>query len=534
METNREDLKQYTVPGEGGTMTCQPARLTWLKEEFRHMTLHGGWSVNDRRLLAEDTRYCRWPGQSTDGKKHADADAGKPAFPFEGASDVRMRTADDIINEQVMILMAALMRMQVGVKGTQSNNDQLAANLNVLLQWVIRNQLGSEWITEWTKLAQFRQGDSPGVGFMQVWWKQEWALQQLTVTAQDVLAKAQQAAQGGQLPMDQLQELLTDPARQEELTELMQALWPDLRAGTASTAAEELQSEGKASFPCPYLKENRLAIRARRLMEDIFIPENTTEMQRARVIWVREWFSASELREKERLEEFKPGFVDEVLKHEGETCWRHYTHYHVNGDYSNRIIERTWDKSRHRGEYEIMTAYFKASNADGVPGIYLVQYHHAVEKPGSDMELVDEKHGQYNFVASLREILTGKLWDTRGIAELSMTEQQSLKLLHDSFMDHAQLSTVPPVKVPASRPKMALVLGPLKLIKENRPGEISFMNPPAYPSTNANVQQAIEARLDRYFGRISAANPPDRVRTYQQSLIEFFLIDVAKVMKMAL
>src|SRR5581483_10815461 len=68
METNREDLKQYTVPGEGGTMTCQPARLTWLKEEFRHMTLHGGWSVNDRRLLAEDTRYCRWPGQSTDGK----------------------------------------------------------------------------------------------------------------------------------------------------------------------------------------------------------------------------------------------------------------------------------------------------------------------------------------------------------------------------------------------------------------------------------------------------------------------------------
>lgn len=540
MDTNEiTDLRQFMVKADGGTMKCQPARLTWLKEEFKHLTMHAGWSVNDRRLLAEETRYCRWPGQSTDGKKHADANQGKPAFPFEGASDVRMRTADDIVNEHVILIMAAVMRMQLRFTSPDPAKSRLADQLAVLWEWIKSNQLRREWFVELRKLAQFRQAESPAVGILQVYWREEVKLQNLEVTPDQIFQVMQEEAQEAGVAWNeslqkQIEQMLADSQQVNSLAALLQSHWSELPDGRARKVAKDLQTDQQAVFPYPVPVAARPCIKARRLMEDVFIPENTEEFQRGRVIYVREWFTATELREKERKGEFLPGFVDEVLKHEGESAWRHYTHWHVNGDWSNRIIERTWDKERHRGQYEILCAYFIASNADGVPGVYYVKYHHAVEQPGSNLELSDDKHGLYPFVEFSREILTGRLWDTRGVSELAVTDQNSQKLLHDSFMDHAQLSTVPPLEVPASRPKMQLVIGPLKQIKMNRPGEIKFMEMPQYPQSNEAVQNRIEKRLDRYFGRASESTPKDLQRAYQQDLIDTFLIDLVEVVRMIL
>jgi hypothetical protein len=539
METNPEDLRQFTVKGDGGTIVCAPARLTWLKDEFRHITTHAGWSVNDRRWLAEDTRYCRWPGQSPDGRKHSDANAGKPAFPFEGASDVRMRTADEIINEQIILIMAAVMRMQLKFTSPDPAKAKLGDQMAVLWEWMKNNQLRREWFVELRKLAQFRQGDSPAVGFLQVYWHEDTAMINLTVSAEEALEQIlkDSADQGDQVTSEieaNLKQVFSDRAHADLLAQIIGAHWPDLSPARAKAAAADMQKNGEATFPYPVAKPGRVALRARRLMKDIFVPENTEETERARVIYIAEWFTAPELRDKERKGDFQPGFVDEVLKHEGETAWRHWTYWNVNGDYSNRIVERSWDKERHRGQYQILTAYFKGSNKDGIVGIYSVGYHHAVEIPGTKMELFDCEHGKYPFPVFTREILTGRLWDTRGIAELSMTEQQALKTLHDSFIDHAQLSTVPPVKVPASRPKLALVIGPLKLIKEQRPNEISFMAPPAYPASNDKANERIEKRLNRFFGRMSPDNAPDWIRAYQQDLIDFFLLDLVEAIKIAL
>lgn len=539
METNVEDLKQFTLKGDGGTIACAPARLVWLKDEFRRITMHAGWSVNDRRLLSEDTRFCRWPGQSTDGRKHSDANMGKPAFPFEGASDVRMRTSDEIINEQVILIMAAVCRMQLRFTTPDPSKADLGDKIGVLWEWVKNNQLQREWFFEIRKLAQFRQGDSPAVGFLQVYWREDTTLQNLTVTAEEAIDQILQAAEqdGNEIQPEMeaaLASVFKDPQKTAVLAQIISAHWPELTDSRAKKVAKEMVEDGEATFPYPIAKPGRVAIHTWRLMENLFVPENTSETQRAQGIWTREWFTAPELRDMDRKGDFKPGFVDEVLKHEGETCWRHFSHWHVNGDYSNRIVERAWDRERHRGQYEILTTYFKASNKDGVIGTYLVRYHHAVDIPGSDMELFDDQHARYPFHDFPREILTGRLWDARGVSELSMTEQQSLKTLHDSFIDHTQLATVPPIKVPAARPKLALVMGPMKLIKENRPGEIEWMKPPEYPRTNGEAHERIQVRLDRYFGRMAQSNSPDWIRAYQQDLVDSFLLDLVEVIRMAL
>lgn len=536
MDTNTEDLKQFTLKGDGGTIAVTEDRLNWLKDEFRHIMTYAGWSVNDRRLLSEDTRYCRWPGQSADGRKHENTDNGRPAFPFEGASDVRLRLADEIVMEQVILIMASVMRMQLKFTSPDPAKSKLGDQLATLWEWTKANQLKREWFFELRRLLQFRQGDSPAVGIMQVYWKEETSLQLITVTAEEAIAEVIKAAadRGDQVTQDvenSLEAAFKDPAQEDLLTGIIAAHWPDISPARAKKAAKDMVEEGQATFPYPVAKKGRAALRARRLMDDMFVPDNTDQFQRCRVMYVREWFTATELMDKDRKGEFLPGFVEEVLKHEGETCWRHYTHFHVNGDYSDSIIERAWDRERYRGQYELLTAHFKAANKDGITGIYSVRYHFAVEQPGSDMELAAYQDGDYMFTEFSREVTTGRLWDTRGIAELSMTEQQALKTLHDSFIDHSQLSTVPPIKVPASRPKMALVIRPLGLIKENRPGEINFMTPPAYPATNDKANERINARVDRYFGRMADSNSKDWIRVYGQDLVDMFLIDLVEVVR---
>lgn len=527
------------LAGDGSSSPIPPDKFTSLKAELEQLCTDAGSSVNDRRQMADDTRYCRWPGQSPDGRKHEENLDGAKAFPFEGASDARVRLGDEITQEQVIVIMAAIVRMQVGVKGTEASDMELAAEVNTLWQWIQHNQLGAEWFVEMSKVIQYRQGDSPAVGILQVNWHEEKALQEVTTSSDDISQRAVAAAQAQNLPITpqdgtDLQDLLSNPGRLDELAQLIQALWPEMPAPTADRVAKEVALEGESKFAYPYSCENRLRVKARRMFHDIFVPENTHDLQRARVIFVREWFTETELREREAAGDFAVGFVDQVLEHEGESGWKEFYHQSISGDYSSSPLQREWDKARHRGQYELFTAFFRASNKLGIPGIYTVQFHAEVETPGTDMALYESPRCRYPFFAIPREILDDSLWNSRSIPELTMTDQQSLKQLHDSFMDHVQLVTIPPIAVPASRPKMALVFRPLGQIKEQRPGEIHPIVLGQYPVANDKVQDAIERRVARYFGRMAATNMPDWTRLYQQFLVDSCFVVIAEIVRYSL
>lgn len=531
--------------GAGSSQPCSPERLAAIKEEFTALANDAGDSANDRRTQAEDVREARWDGQTPDGKKHGTP--GKPAFPFEGASDRRDRTADNITNEQVIIIMAALMRLNVGFLGVAGANEQansvLATQLSALWDYVRRNQLGTEWFVEWTKFVQWRQGDSPAVGFMQVYWHQERGLKPETVTADVITAKAAElAAEAGVevAPEDQLDlaDLLVNEARDDERAALLLALYPEMAKGTATKAARELREEATTRFAYPYVTENRLKFKARRLFDDLFVPANTPVSdfsRRTRIIYVRDWVSRAELEEREAKGEFKPGFLAEVLKHEGETAWQHYSHVDSDGTWTEQAGAAEWDKTKQRGLFELITAIYKASNADGIPGVYMVTYSGLVEFAGTDQELIDyELQGRYSVVASPREIRSHLLWASRGNSELSATEQYALKILHDMFTDNAALSTIPPLEVPASRPKMSLIWGPMKQIRVNRPGEIKPMSTLPYPQAAGEMMKRVQEGVARYFGRFAESNPPDLIRLYNQNLVDFMLLPVAEATEMGL
>jgi hypothetical protein len=533
------DSKWMKLRGDGASQPLKPEQLQDLKSEFEQLCKDAGASVNDRREAAERTRFCVWDNQHPDGRKHKGPD-GRDPFPFEGASDTRYRLADGIGLEQVIIIMAALMRARRNFRPAEGTDAETAALVDELWSWVLANQLGAEWFVEWTKVVQWRQNDSPGLALMQVLWRQEYGLRPVTVVAADVLQRVQDEFTARQLPLQDsdlvdLQDLLANPARKDELAGLLQGLWPDLREDRAGKAAAELQAEGETTFPYPELCENRLAFKARRPFHDIFLPENTpNDEQRARVIFVGEWFNKTELEEMDARGDFKPGSLAKILEHEGECAWQHFSHYDDSGSYNEDPTKRTWDKAQHRGQYYLVTAFFRATGADGIPGTYTVQFHHAVEESLTDAQLLDYRlrGKRFPFRATQREILNDKLWDTRGVAELSATEQQALKSAHDMFMDNASLGAVPPLEVPLSRPRLGLAIEPLAKIKVNRRGEIGWMAPPPFPQATAQVEEKILRRVNEYFGLMHKEAVPDKVRLYQEALVNFLLVDAKEVVRM--
>lgn len=513
------------VAGDGGDGAIETSELKKFKDEAMNIAKGAAWNVNERRILAEEIRYNLWEGQSRDGRKHAEAQDGKPAFPFEGASDARIRLADMIVNERVLILVAAAFRNLPRVKGLELQNEALGHQLTTVLKWVLKNKLGGQYFREIVKLAQYQEADSPAAAILGVWWEQETGLEMTTLTL-DELAQRVQTLGLQPEQITALEAQLNDPAQDADTAAALRQLIPHLSPARAKTVVTQLRADGEAEFPAPYLRKDQPAVCAYKLFEDIFFPTNTSDAQKCRCYFLREWVAEWELRERVISSGYSQAFVDEVLKHEAATLFPLYRRNPGLGEFTIVAEEQTASKEARRGLFEVVTVMFKAVNEDNIPGIYLLPFHGDVDEPAHERKLLPYQHGEYPFTFFAREILGARLLDSRGVPELVSTEQQALKLLADSFQDHVQLATIPPIKVPRRRSKLSLVIGPLKVIKEDRPGDVAFMEPPAYPQGNERQQEEVRRRTDEFWGRISQNVAPMLTQLHQTGLAMNFLTNL--------
>jgi hypothetical protein len=516
---------------DGAPAKLDTDELQKFKAELNHLARSAGWNINERRAAAEEVRYTLWPGQSPDGRKHADAQDGKPAFPFEGASDARLRLADMIINEDVMVLTAAALRNRPAVTGLELNNAALGHKLGTLLNWVIANKLGADYVRELLRLASYMQSDSPAAAVLGVWWDQEPALEMQTLTLEQIAQMLVQTYGLDPQAVAELEAQLYNPAKDADTAEALQQLVDHLTPKRARQMVRDLRTSGSADYPSPYLRKDQPMVCAYRLMEDIFLPLNTSQPKRARCYFLREWLTETELRTRRVTHRYTQKFIDGALEHEGMTGFPIYRRGPA-GDLQPYLVQETTDDRR--GLYEVFTVIYTAVNDDDIPAIYYLAFHNEVEEPAHERRLLEYKHGEYPFTWFGREFITQRLMDSRGVPELVATEQYSQKLLTDSFNDHVSLATVPPLKVPANRGKMKIVIGPLKKIEEKRPGEIEFMIPPPYPQANQIAFQQSEKRINEYFGRIAENVPATLTQLHLQHKVTVFLASLTEALTQVL
>lgn len=263
-------------------------------QEFQRSTQNGGNTAN----IAEndDIRLARWAGQTHDGKKHSESlPEGEPAFPFEGASDVRCRLTDKTINELVCMLMTTFDRCQVKVSGTEINDGDFAASANVLMSWLTQNKIRTELRNEAELLAQYTQ--QYGFSAMHIVWEQEMGTRFQTIRMDELVAVVQQAVQ--QNPNTVLKELpsaIMAGDKDDYAVDLIQQYIKTLDPKQVKKAVKQLREEGKADIPETYITKNLPNFVALKPYEEIAFPPETINIQHARVIFRRVFISEVELR----------------------------------------------------------------------------------------------------------------------------------------------------------------------------------------------------------------------------------------------
>lgn len=490
--------------------------------------------VIQRRLTLENALYCRWEGQSDSGRKERDA-LGYDPKPFDKASDNRVRLADQIVQEHVLEKVTAATRATPRAVGMEGNDESEAGKVSSLVRWLVRNQWGQTYRKNLKLLARWSESDHPAACVCWVDWVTERALEVRRIDAQGLVDWAIEAAaaNGTQIAEEdatRIIDLATDPMQIEELQKLMGTLAPQLSDGRIAKAAKELQDKGTTDLPVPYIRKEIPVMQPLRLFEDVFFDPNVTDLQRARRVYVREWYTAAEIREKAGTEGWPRGFVDALLGTEdGGKGKEALSAWDVLND--TRVVRPTGETHLRRDLYEINRCFRRAVNDDGVMGIYVTTFSAFVETEAKT-ELWARKHGKYPLVYFPRESLTNRIMDSRSVAELTLTDQMTRKLLKDSFEDHVQVATLPPIKHPMGL-RYKIKYEPMGMVQAGPREDVKFMDPPTYPSAARDYWDRSKADVDEYWGRPTETTAPALAQMHAQDRVDTFLASLSEVLTMA-
>ena len=240
-----------------------------------------------------DVRFCNWPGRATDGKKHGSETT--PAFPWNGASDLRVFAIDDIINKTVAAVMRAIDRARlIGVPRNGVDFERAQA-ITGYLECYLK---GLQNVRREKKLA-FNWCYSYGASALMVGWKQEKILRKKFITAQE-------AGDAGENVLRFLAGEEIDDGTQGLAPEEMQALSPEARPYyrealdeicdayglSKSEGAKTLKEllKGSAEITVEAAGKNEAFIKALRVGTELILPEDVDDIEDAPYCFLVEYF----------------------------------------------------------------------------------------------------------------------------------------------------------------------------------------------------------------------------------------------------
>lgn len=473
----------------------------------------------------DNIRFCRWPGQTDDGKKHSEnRSEGDPAWPFEGASDVRARLIDATCNELTALLVGAFQKAEIKAIGVELNDMPISQTGTTLLRWIRDCKLPQQLYKEATLGAQYALQYGWSAFF--VGWQQNISVRTQEISMEQIMGLAQQS--GSQVLMELPNLIVSAP---EQAAEIMLTAIPTLKAADAKRMVRELAKTGMTSMDEEYVSKNLPEIVALKPWDEIIFPPETADLQRSRVIFRRTWMSEVELREKITTEGWNPDWVERALQQLGKSS----SYYNINLLPTTTMM--VYNGVNYMNMVEIVYCYTKSLDGDAPAIFYTVICPQAASNRQSDgdswaiHERLDYAHGEYPFVEFRREQIRRAITDTRGIPELATTDQDEIKAQHDSIRDHTAFSTLPPIKV-VKRVGAINKIGPGVSLPVTNQNDYTFMEPPAREPTVAfNLIQRVEQQHAAYFGTNNGMVSPMTTQMLQQALVNSWLLSWRSVFR---
>ena len=441
-----------------------------------------------------NTRMCIWSGKSNDNRKHARS--GVDPFPWDGASDQDVPLVDELIKCHSAMVMNGVRKANIVASPVGSDDVGRAKIVAQFLKWLLNTQM-PEFHTEVERSINHLLEKGIAVTY-QCWIKREQKILQ-TIRLQEI-AQA----------MPQVAEALMDELLEDQFVDMITGQYSVGKA-KARTMLRQLRTTGETSIPMAQGTENRPSIRALAPDEDIFFPPYTVDIQDAPYVFQVMHYTPTQLREM-------------VLNQGWDDDWVEYVVEHSRGDTEPDRKASFQSVASDRDDIiEVVYAYQRLVDEDGVPGIYCTIFHpknsessESLKQPYAKHELLSYAHGQYPFVVTKLEEWSKRLYETRGYPEIARGFQNQLKVEIDSQVDRAALQ-FPPLEYPAGRPPVEWRPG--GRIPYRVPGEVKFADMPRLSPASIDVRNEITTQVNRYFGRNSNDVNPMEAAAKQQDLI---------------
>jgi hypothetical protein len=471
----------------------------------------------------DDTRYCRWNGQTEDGRKYSKY-TGSEVFPWEGASDIRPFFVDDLINDDVDVMRTGDRNCHMQTVPVNSLYQQQATAQTAVLDYVARAQMAEELEREKELLAQWRQHFGSSV--MAVDWWMDFDSEVVTVTIQDIMQMAQQMPE-----LSAVLEYMMTNRGQLSRTDIMQGMqffqqiFPQVK--DPLQAMQSLMQTGQFQFDSPYVKESRPCVTALRTFQDVFFLRGGYDLQILPWIVRRDVIPKPTVEDRAQYEQWDPKFTDGILTHAGESALGlRYT-----GDMLSRSGSDRLYVEELRELCEVYYAFYKGVDSNGKRRIMVSIFHPSIQDPGRELPN-PYNHGKYPFVLCMRERRSRSAIESRGVGDISMTHQSEIKAQRDSRNDRTALGTLPPLQVPLGRGKQQYRLGPRAQLQVMRPGELAWLAPPPLDQTTFEVENSLLRTSNNYFGKNWEGVDPNKVLRKQQRLIDAWLGELRQVYQM--
>ena len=541
--------------------TTTKETLDMLLREFRSAGTSGDYWA--RQQNAEDTRLARWDGQSDDGKKwDRNLPEGQPAFPWNGASDVRCYQVDEVINESVATKQTAFWRSEVRVEGVEPGDIAVGSASTRFMEWMRDNDMRSELADEVELSAQW--DDWYGWCALHVCWDRQVSYKWRTIDLGQLAQLGAQMAQSDEVApevaafgerLSNFPAVVADPEQEATAAEVVKLLYriyvnqslsrglleediPELSASRARAVVRELRKTDSAKIPIPYLCRNKPSITALKPWRDVVVPADITDLESARAIFVRQFYSEADLRAMVASDGWASDFVEEAVKTKGRlSVWTLSSQGLLNPLWQ-------WTHSQQRQELiEIIVGYHKAVDEDGIIATYYTIFsaHLTTGETGGDSMLTAKSGmldypdaGNYPIVLVRRELLDRQVMSSRSVSEILGTSQREEKVLRDAVMDWCSIGVIPPMNVykgvMGQRYKFAP--GAENLCTAGREPKLLEINQQG-PTFAAEYLERIRAHGDTYFGRVRETVPPQLTQVLLEPRIRRFLAAWAKALKMA-
>lgn len=469
-----------------------------------------------------------WPGQTIDGRKHADCQ--EDCGPWDGSADARLRTVESLIRDHVRVTKFSFFKAKLQARSIRPlTSARKSQRTTQLLRWQVYNHMWAEIHDELPRAWSWRFG--AGLALVGIEWEQSRRMEYHQVTLADIDQILQ--AQGAPDMMLELMDAFHDPDQEDNLVKLVQGLSPIVNTTQARKIVRELRDLAHSEIPVAYPIINRPRITALRPCVDVLFPAETVNIQEARWVARREWVTIPELEDRIETDGYDPAFVDAAKEQKGETALE------------TQPESRTWGSGRYGTPYnysklvEIYRFRYKAIEY-GVPCLYETVFNSMLAKKGHDPLYAKHgpdayQHGQYPVVVMRRTNEERPILESIGIAEEAYTDEQAITEQQNGLTNRTALVLQPPLIVPHN--KVKTVKGerfPGAILGVSRPNEFNWMPLPPTDATPIEVIQMVQQRLDRRYPLFGADVDPEAKQLYRDEIATDILAETELIFEQVL